>query len=255
MIYIHPVGGLGNMFFHIASIWTLAKDNDDELCLLNTDKKIMDLINDNRCDIKHAAKYKYIFNRFLCKNGTANRSKQYPFNYIPLVYHNECEYFGYFQCEKYFKHRRTEILELFKPSDEFVGEINKYLDLFGNISLHVRRGDYVNSRVHPALTMKYYEEALSYLPYNMKVLVFSDDLKWCEENFIGERYVFINEIDYISIYLISKMKHHIIANSSFSWWGAWMSEYENKLIIAPKKWFGYDTEYDGDLIPDNWIRI
>ena len=255
MIYIHPIGGLGNMFFHIASIWTLAKDNDDELCLLNVEKKIIDLINDRRCDIKHAVEYQYIFNRFPKKNGGASRIIQYPFKYVPLTYHNETEYLGYYQCEEYFKHRRTELLELFKPADEFVGEINKYQHLFGNISLHVRRGDYVTSRVHPALQMNYFEEALSHLPDDMKVLVFSDDLKWCKENFIGERYVFINEIDYISMYLMSKMKHHVIANSSFSWWGAWMSEYDDKIVTVPKNWFGANTEYDGDLIPDNWIRI
>ncbi len=255
MIYIHPIGGLGNMFFHIASIWSLAKDNGDELCLLNIDTKINNLINDSRCDLIHAAKYEYFFNRFVQKNTNPSYSIQYPFNYVPLIYYDECEYFGYFQSEKYFKHRREEVLKLFRPADEFVGEINKYQHLFGNISLHVRRGDYVNSRVHPALTMKYYEEALSHLPDNMRVLIFSDDLNWCKENFIGERYIFISEIDYISLYLMSKMKHHIIANSSFSWWGAWMSEHEDKTIISPKKWFGENTEYDGDLIPDNWIKI
>jgi hypothetical protein len=257
MIYIYPIGGIGNMFFHIASIWALAKDNGDELCLLNTDKKIVDLINDVRCDIKHAAKYEYIFNRFSVKNDYIDNKLQYPFYYVPLIYKTEYEYLGYFQCEKYFKHRRAEILELFKPANEFNAEINKYSELFGNISLHVRRGDYLNvsSRVHPTLLMKYYKKSLSYLPKNLKVLIFSDDLKWCKENFIGERFVFINEIDYISIYLISKMKHHIIANSSFSWWGAWMSEYQKKIIIAPKIWFGKNSEYDGDLIPNNWIRI
>jgi len=255
MIYVHPIGGLGNMFFHIASIWALAKDNGDELCLLNVERKIINLINDPRCDLKHAAKYQYIFDRFLNKNSNVTRRIGYPFNYVLLTYHNETEYVGYYQCEKYFKHRRTELLELFKPTDEFVDEINNYEQLFGNISLHVRRGDYVGSIVHPELSIKYYEEALTHLPEHMQVLVFSDDLKWCRENFIGEKYVFIDEIDYISIYLMAKMKHHIIANSSFSWWGAWLSEHDDKKIIAPKNWFGANTEYDGDLIPDNWVRI
>ena len=255
MIYVHPIGGLGNMFFHIASIWTLAKDNDDELYLLNIDYKINNLINDPRCDLKHAAKYQYIFNRFPNKNGSASQRIGYPFNYVPLLYRNETEYVGYYQCEKYFGHRRTEVLELFKPADEFLNEINKCEHLFGNISIHVRRGDYVGSVVHPELPIKYYEDALTHLPEDMQVLVFSDDLKWCRENFIGERYVFIDEIDYISIYLMAKMKHHIIANSSFSWWGAWLSEHYDKIIIAPKNWFGANTEYDGDLIPENWIRI
>jgi hypothetical protein len=258
MIYIHPVGGLGNMFFHIASIWSLAKDHDDELCLLNINKKINDLINDSRCDLKHAADYKYIFDRFKCIEGNVNQSIEYPFKYCLLEYKNEHEYRGYFQCEEYFKHRRIEILNLFKPAIENLEEINKYSDLFGNISLHVRRGDYVKMypEIHIPQTIEYYNNALSLLPNDMKVLIFSDDIKWCRENFIGERYVFIDEIDYISIYLMSKMNHHIIANSSFSWWGAWLSEYENKIIIAPKNWFGSrKINLDADLIPKNWIRI
>ena len=255
MIYIYPIGGLGNMFFHIASIWTLAKDNDDELCLLNTNKKICDLINDHRCNLKHAEKYEYIFNRFTQLNADTNSILEYPFQYVPLQYKSGHKYVGYFQCEKYFKHRRSEILKLFGPEEEFNVKINKYQNLFGNISVHVRRGDYVNAIVNVTQPIEYYLNALAQLPNDLRVLIFSDDLKWCKENFIGKRFVFIDEIDYIAIYLMSKMKHHVIANSSFSWWSAWMSEYEDKIIITPKMWFGNNTVYDGDLVPENWIRI
>jgi len=260
MIYIYPVGGIGNMFFHIASIWSLAKDNDDELCILNINKKIHDMNNDPRWNSKHAEKYNYIFNRIANKDGDSNFSQQYPFSYVPLTYKNEYEYFGYFQCEDYFKHRRNEILELFKPVDEFNVEINKYSHLFGNISLHVRRVDYVKlyPNIHIPQSMDYYNNALSHLPQDLKVLVFSDDLEWCKENFIGDRFIFIDEIDYIAIYIMSKMKHHIIANSSFSWWGAWMSEYVDKIVIAPTKWFGGKKINFSDnmrLIPNNWIKI
>ena len=252
MIYIYPIGGLGNMFFHIASIWTLAKDNGDELCLLNIDRKIVELMNTHGRD---ASNYMYIFNRLLNRKGIASRSIEYPFHYVPLVYYNECEYFGYFQCEKYFKNKKNEIIELFKPTDQITEEVNKYQKLFGNISVHVRRGDYINSKVNVAQPIEYYRNALARLPNDLRVLVFSDDLRWCKKNFIGDRYVFIDEIDYISIYLMSKMKYHVISNSSFSWWSAWMSEYDNKIIITPKMWFGKNTVYDGDLIPENWIRI
>ncbi|GAG88297.1 unnamed protein product, partial [marine sediment metagenome] len=72
--------------------------------------------------------------------------------------------------------------------------------------------------------------------------------------FIGDRFVFIDEIDYISLYVMSKMKHHIIANSSFSWWGAWLSEYDNKIVIAPEVWVN-TREDTSDVIPNNWIKI
>ena len=253
MIYNHPVGGIGNMFFQIASIWTLAKDNDDELCLLNIEKLIENLINHPNNPIYHADKFRYVFNRFPNHTGVINNVIQTQFTYTPLNYVNETEYVGYFQCEKYFKHRRNEILELLKPSDEFNDDINKYKELFGNISLHVRRGNYVNWSAFDIIKMDYYQNAISLLPEDMKILIFSNDLNWCRQNFIGERFEFINEIDYISLYLMGKMKHHIIVNSSFSWWGAWLSD--DGIVIAPKLWFGDNFEDGTDIVPTNWIKL
>jgi len=248
MIYIQPIGGLGNIFFQIASIWTLARDNNDELSLLNIDKTIMSLNSLNRGNIN------YILNRFPHQIDCVNKI-YHPFHYVPIEYKKEHEYMGYFQCENYFKHRRNDILKLFKPADEFNVEINKYKDLFDNISIHVRHSDYYDlSGIYSIPTIEYYKNALSYLSKDLKVLVFSDDLKWCEENFIGERFKFVNEIDYISIYIMSKMKYHIIANSSFSWWGSWMSEHNDKIVITPAKWFN-NSYSDADIIPNNWIRI
>ena len=259
MIYVHPVGGIGNMFFHIASIWSLAKDNNDELCLLNIDKKIENLINDDRCNRKHSIEYKYLFNRFLNKNAEINDVMEYPFKFVPLEYKKDHEYVGYFQCEDYFKHRRKDIIQLFEPTEKIKSEVNKYSHLFNNICLHVRRGDYVKlySELHLPQTMDYYDEALSYLPKNMKVLIFSDDIEWCKKNFIGDRFIFIDEVDYISIYIMSKMKHFIIANSSFSWWGAWLSDQDDKIVISPKKWFGgslLNQDIEMKIIPNNWIK-
>jgi hypothetical protein len=259
MIYVHPVGGLGNMFFHIASIYALAKDNGDELCLLNISNKINSLKNDERIDLKHADQYMYFLNRFKEKIGDVNKVN-YPFEFVKLQYLKEHEYVGYFQSENYFKHRRNDILKIFEPSDEILNKVNKYKNIFGEISLHVRRGDFAvrYNGVHPVQPIDYYSNALKLLPSNNKIIVFSDDLDWCKKNFIGDRYVFIDEIDYISIYVMSNMRHHIIANSSFSWWGAWLSEYDDKKIIAPKNWFGgrkKGLDIKMKIVPENWIRL
>jgi hypothetical protein len=254
MIYINPVGGLGNMLFHIAAIWTLAKDNDDELCILNVERKLQSLIN-YAVPVRHAFEYKYILNRFPQEIGGFS-TVNYPFTYVPLTYQKGCQYVGFFQCERYFKHRRNEILELFRPTDEINREVNKYSGLFDNISLHVRRGaDHVScSDIFILSPMEYYNKALLSLPQDLKVLIFSDNIEWCKENFIGDRFVFINEIDYISIYLMSKMKYHIIANSSYSWWAAWISNAEK--VFAPKLWFTDRSGVsDKDIIPENWIRL
>jgi len=258
MIYIYPIGGLGNMFFHIASIWTLAKDNDDELSLLNIDRKIREL--DNATNItttwsktKHSEHYRFFLNRFPIANGNAPNIAL-PFQYIPIQYKNGHQYSGYFQSEKYFKHRRDEILYLFRPDDSHHDDINKYSYLFGQISLHVRRS-WIGlnlSNIHTVQSMDYYDNAISMLPPDLKIVIFSDDIEWCRQNFIGDRFEFIDDIDYISMYLMSKMKYNIIANSTLSWWGAWLGDAEK--IIAPKLWFGNNMP-DDDIVPDNWLRI
>ena len=89
-------------------------------------------------------------------------------------------------------------------------------------------------------------------------VVFSDDIKWCKENFIGNNFYFVeNEKDYIEMYLMSSCNNNIISNSSFSWWSAWINENENKKIIGPKNWFGPSLSNisDRDIIPLEWIKI
>ena len=262
MIYVFPIGGLGNMFFHIASIYALAKDNDDELCLLNIDRKIKELdaarnITTTWSETKHSDEYMYIFNRFSTVNDNPPKINLInTFQYVPLEYRVGHEYWGYFQSEKFFKHRREEILRLFGPHESHYNDINKYSHLFGHISLHVRRSwvDLKISHILLVQSMNYYNEAISMLPSDLKILIFSDDIEWCKQNFIGDRYEFIDEVDYVSMYLMAKMKYNIIASSTFSWWGAWLGEAEK--IIAPKPWFGVDSGIpEADVVPDNWIRI
>ena len=242
------------MLFNMAAIWTLAKDNNDVLGLINIDNKINSLIHDGRINLDHANDYRYLFDRFPNVTNNSRGKYQYSFDDSNLIYTNEFEYIGYFQSEKYFKHRREEIINLFRPADSFLDKINSYSNLFNKISLHVRRNDYVKlyPEIHTPQSIEYYNEALALLPQELKVCVFSDDISWCKENFIGDRFIFIDEIDYISLYLMNKMKYHIIANSSFSWWGAWMSESEK--VIAPKKWFGNNTK-SSHIIPKDWIII
>jgi hypothetical protein len=252
MIYFNPRHGLGNILFQIATIWTLAKDNGDELCLLGTNRHNDILSAWGRGNLS------FLFNRFPQLESVPNDLiiNCSNIHYIPLEYKREYQYQGYFPSEKYFKHRRSEILELFKCPDEFNDIINKYSHLFNNISLHVRRGDYVlHSQIFSNLTMEYYINALALLPQDMSVIIFTDDIPWCKQNFIGNRYVFIDEIDYVSLYLMAKMKYHINANSTFSWWGTWLSE-DDKAIV-PNKWFANDITgfNDKDIYPDSWIKI
>ena len=170
------------------------------------------------------------------------------FNYIKIPHIAESILLhGYFQSEKYFNNYKEVIKKdfTFKNPTPTLSNID-------SISLHVRRGDYVDkSDYHPLCTMEYYEEALALMP-NEEVIVFSDDIPWCKDNFKGERFVFSEgrsnsqDLEYMS-----KCKHHIIANSSFSWWGAWLGNQEG-ITVAPKKWFGnYHKSWD-DIYCEGW---
>ena len=142
----------------------------------------------------------------------------HPYKEIP--YHKHQKWYGYFQTEKYFKDQRDKLIDLFKPTEEQSTYIyNKYKNLLSSncVSLHIRRGDYVHLKhLHPLLSSEYYTKALDLLKPFDNVLVFSDDISWCKENF-DKSYEFISEDDCIELYLMSQCTNNIIANSSFSW--------------------------------------
>ena len=124
------------------------------------------------------------------------------------------------------------------------------------VSLHVRRTDYVNlQNYHPIAAIQYYKDALDLIEHD-KVVVFSDDINWCKKNFKFNNMVFIEGNSNIEdLYLMSMCNNNVIANSSFSWWAAWLNKNEYKKIVAPKVWFGPAAPSDKDIIPDTWIKI
>lgn len=166
--------------------------------------------------------------------------------------------FGYFQTEKYFKHIENQIRQDFTFIDEIDQKCRYFItETFRThpvISLHIRRGDYLNYTHHPIQTLDYYKNALDQFP-PYQVLVFSDDIEWCkqQELFQGDRF-FISENNGTAydLCLQSLCTHHIIANSSYSWWGAWLAKSRN--VIAPKDWFGPPLNHNlKDLYLDHWI--
>lgn len=161
---------------------------------------------------------------------------------------------GYFQSEKYFD--ETLVREVFTPRKDLIRYLREKYDLNNSVSVHVRRGDYLGLQdYHPVQNMDYYQEAFSYFQ-DSKFYVFSDDIDWCKNNFKGN-FVFIDkQDDYLDMFLMSLCNHHIIANSSFSWWGAWLNKNKDKRVIMPKKWFGPSANHDiNDLICHNWNPI
>lgn len=172
---------------------------------------------------------------------------------------------GYWQSEKYFGDYsdiiRSDFIfpELDNKNQLLASEIRSSY----SISLHVRMGDYVNHPLHGGIcTLEYYKKAIKIIKENVKTpvfFIFSNDIEWCRSNLDIEKVVYVSgndgENSYRDMQLMSLCKHNIIANSSFSWWGAWLNNNLKKMVIAPKKWFNDSTINVSDLLPDEWIRI
>ena len=169
--------------------------------------------------------------------------------------------FGYYQTQKYFEHIEDEIRDDFTFDSELIKSCKEFLEYtYGVrdvIALHIRRGDYVSNPNHPSQSMEYYQRGLEMLP-DLDVIVFSDDAEWCkqQEIFSSDRFSISegNTTD-ADLCLMSMCQYHVIANSSFSWWGAWLAK--SKKVIAPKNWFGGDcvNKDVSDMEFANWIWI
>lgn len=179
---------------------------------------------------------------------------------------------GYWQSERYFcdfaEVIRSDFSFSMAPSlknAEWLDHINDVM----SVSVHVRRGDYVHdpqaNYVHGTCSLEYYEQAISCMRERLDIdpvlFVFSDDPEWVMKHINIRRYshYFITNNDantnYEDLRLMANCKHHIIANSTFSWWGAWLNLSTEKIVVAPRRWFRTDNLSDVDLIPDSWLRV
>lgn len=177
---------------------------------------------------------------------------------------------GYWQSEKYFADVRDVLLREFSfraPLDSANKQIADIIGKTESVSLHVRRADYVSSkevnRVLGVCPPEYYTRAVQHIRKNIThpvFFVFSDDIEWCRQNLsLHEETHFIDHNtganSYRDMQLMSLCRHNIVANSSFSWWGAWLNQNADKIAIAPQRWFADTSINDKDLIPENWLRL
>jgi hypothetical protein len=177
---------------------------------------------------------------------------------------------GYWQCDQYFSDMRETLqqeLTLRWQLNESSHLILKQIEMRESVSLHVRRKDYVTissveERLGPC-PIEYYTDAVRILEASIKAphfYIFSDDIEWVKQNLKLDypvTYMDHNgaDRDYEDMHLMSLCKHHIIANSSFSWWGAWLSKNPGKVVIAPRRWFKNMNSESIDLVPKSWIRV
>lgn len=141
---------------------------------------------------------------------------------------------------------------------EMLQQINKTP---GAVSLHIRRGDYLTINGAPVLPLSYYQEAIQKIRERIdRPVFFSDDIRWAESTFRdGGNFVFVDingaDAGQEDLRLMAACKHHIIANSSFSWWGAWLDPSEEKTVIAPKYWMMIKETFYPELFPESWIQL
>ena len=176
---------------------------------------------------------------------------------------------GYWQSEKYF----VDISQIIRcefqykvEQDEKNKRLQNLITSSNAISLHIRRGDYVSdpviNKIHGICNQSYYVRTINTLVKRVKdphFFIFSDDMEWVREKFATPfpHTLIENNLGkgYEDLRLMSKCQHHIIANSTFSWWAAWLNPNPNKIVLAPKRWFKEENYDDRDLIPNTWIRM
>lgn len=176
----------------------------------------------------------------------------------------DVELVGYFQSEKFFNHCEEIIREQFEFKSEVVESVlEQYPTIKESLSIHIRRGDYVNQpNHHPVVPVSYYEKILNEISKDYdSIFVFSDDIEWVKDKFVGDNFIFPTfdyNNDMNSFVLMSLAKDNVIGNSTFSWWASWLNKNPNKKVFSPhyKQWFGpsYSNLDTKDLIPENWIQ-
>ncbi|HAO65044.1 TPA: alpha-1,2-fucosyltransferase [Candidatus Taylorbacteria bacterium] len=285
MIISHLGGGLGNQIFQYAIGRKLSIKNNDTLKLdisAYTEKnprayglahfKIVENIATPE-EIKRTKLPFGILSR-LYRAFKARILKIRNVRYKPRVLNKTGNVYlsGFWQSEKYFSDIADTIRNDLTLKDRMASAASFAAEAIQktpvSVSVHVRRTDYVSDKYFVTCSPEYYQTAISRLSKQLpggqadqiQLFIFSDDIEWVKQNMHFDypiTYISNPSIiqDYEELVLMSKCSHHIIANSSFSWWGAWLNPNPNKIVIAPSKWFNTNPSTYRDVVPYSWIKI
>ncbi|WGD34884.1 alpha-1,2-fucosyltransferase [Olleya sp. YS] len=273
MIVIKLIGGLGNQMFQYAAAKAVALHTKQELKL---DTSGFDDYNLHDYGLHHFNINAKLFNqksKWIRKlehklNLTTYYNEQ-SFRFNPEVFNintKNIQLNGYFQSEDYFINYRNDILNNFKivsPLKQQTQYLLAEMAKTNAVSIHIRRGDFLKHEVHNTSKAQYYKDAMAVIESKIEqptYYLFSDDMEWVKANFkTNHKAVYVDCNDaataFEDIKLMSNCKHNIIANSSFSWWSAWLNTNPNKIVIAPKQWFNGDQYDYTDVVPKSWIKL
>jgi hypothetical protein len=294
MIIVQLKGGLGNQLFQYAAARAISERQHSEVMLeLNTYnqkglkahefyalkyfKINAGIINNSDVELFYSNNiFRKVQRKVMRLMGKGKirqiyEKKQFIFDPKIFMYTGNIYLRGYWQSEKYFKNIediiRTELSlnDLLTPKTLEIAEEIRTKN--NTVSLHIRRGDYItDAKTYNVLglcSLDYYKKCVSSLAKELgglNLYVFSDDLAWVKENLICDYPLYFvdhGDIEYAyeDMYLMSLCEHNIIANSSFSWWGAWLNKNKDKIVFAPQKWIVNAKTTDLDIIPETWNII
>ena len=283
MVIAHTIGGLGNQLFQYAAARSIAERFQVPVKL---DVSAFSAYKLRDFDLD---KFNVHFDRateaeiaLLKPGGNLAKALQYLRPKPKRTYHRERSYRydksfahigpdvyikGYFQSEKYFLPIASLLRKEFTIKEDYVKsvqDLGQELRQPGSVAIHIRRGDYTDPeilRVHGILPVEYYKSAIAYIRDRVpssRFYFFSNDMEWTKQHLPLESAVYVSGLrtkdHFEDFYLMSQCHHNIIANSSYSWWTAWLNNHPDKIVIAPKNWFT-EKKNNYDRTPDSWLRM
>lgn len=256
MISCKLKGGLGNQLFQIAATHALSIENDDNDVYDFNNSLI--IFQGKKANSYLDTIYKKIKNKNCSNVKYENSYFESNQTYKKIEYKPNLLLDGYFQSEKYFVNFKDEIINLFDLEDKkeqclnFINKFEKPVT-----SIHIRRGDYIPyNHIYRILNMDYYSSAVKLFPDHHFIIFSYDQDNWIYENFKGKNFTVVDFKDEILDFTcMSLCDNNIIANSTFSWWSAYLNKNKNKKIISPKTWFSSKDMDETDIIPTDWIKI
>ena len=285
MVIVNIKGGLGNQMFQYAAGLSLAHHHQTQLKLhvaanatdiarvleLNCFHTEIDIANQEEVDRWNATGTVQRIIQRLLPGRMKSFYKERFFHFDPAFFNTGKNVYvkGFWQSEKYFTSIEKIIRTQFRFKESFNSSIEALAQKVSNensVSMHIRRGDYLSKEVqeyHGILSMEYYESAVQLMQgkvQDARFYVFTDDADWVKAHFQPKVDITLvsgtfSTTSLEDFYLMSHCKHQIIANSSFSWWAAWLNSHAEKIVIAPNQWYKNGPKDTQDIIPENWIKI
>jgi len=263
-------GGLGNQLFQYASGRALAAQLGSKFYVdagwflkpkSNREYKLPDIgiSADTKNSSKPARITKKLSNQLLptaLHGNNKHISEPADFGYHPLQCNASQHIYmdGYWQSEKYFIDIRQQLLNDINLDNIAASPDAVPFASDNTVAVHIRRGDYITQSSSQALSTEYVKRAMADFGNNHDFMFFSDDINWCKETFTGNNIAFSNnQSDLQDLKQMSEAAHNIIANSTFSWWSAWLNKNQDQRVIAPQPWTNDDTHKD--ILPTSWEKI